>query len=134
MAKAGSRETMVADNLTERQKECLKHTAEGMSSKQIGRMLGLSPSTVDNHIHTAVAKLHAKNRHEAAELIHPDRTNSELDGPRRRWVLPPLGGTRNPTSPRSRLIQVISIATISLLIVSAVSSSVLAVVYLLSTM
>ena len=56
--------------LSDRQLACLAHAGEGMSSKEIGRLLGISPSTVDNHIHVAVAKLHARNRRHAAQLLH----------------------------------------------------------------
>lgn len=75
MGPAEPLKTDALSELTDRQLECLRLIGEGMSSKEIGRTLGISPSTVDNHIHTAVAKLHVRNRWQAAQLLHPERRN-----------------------------------------------------------
>lgn len=56
----GEGEIVRGADLTERQYDCLLRAGEGMSSKEIGRVLGISPSTVDNHIHVAITKLNAK--------------------------------------------------------------------------
>ena len=47
--------------LTERQKDCLRLVGQGFTSKEIGRELDLSPSTVDNHVASAVPVLNATN-------------------------------------------------------------------------
>ena len=57
------------EKLTERQKDCLRLVAQGYTSKEIGRALDLSPSTVDNHILAAVQLLGAPSRGEAARLL-----------------------------------------------------------------
>ncbi len=54
-----------ADNikkLTERQRACLELVAKGFTSKQIGRTLGISHSTVDNHILIATQALGVADR------------------------------------------------------------------------
>ncbi len=43
--------------------------AAGYTSKQIARELGISPSTVDNHVHAVVERLGAINRIDAARII-----------------------------------------------------------------
>jgi FixJ family two-component response regulator len=48
------------DRLTLRQKDCLRLVAQGYTSKEIGRELGISYSTVDNHLLAATqAPVHA---------------------------------------------------------------------------
>lgn len=134
MGSADSRTTAALFELTDRQAECLKYIAEGMTSKEIGRALGIAPSTVDNHIHAAVVKLNAKNRWQAAQLLHRERTNRPVGSFDRRSVLPPIGGRRNSTRPRERLLQIVAIAAVALIVVAAVSSSIVAAVYVFSAM
>lgn len=119
--------------LTHRQKECLNYIAEGMSSKEIGRALGISPSTVDNHIHTAIAKLHVKNRWQAAALLHPEPTEVHPERISKRRIIPPLGGTRNFEKSSTRLLQMLSVAAVSLAIVSAAIASIVGAIQVFST-
>lgn len=105
--------------LSERQIACLRHVAAGLSSKKIGRALGISPSTVDNHIHVAVSKLHAKNRWHAAQLISPISSENTLKPGRKAGMLPPLGGRLNSLSVRQRVTQMLTIATIGLIVLTA---------------
>ncbi|TZG25956.1 helix-turn-helix domain-containing protein [Sphingomonas montanisoli] len=58
-----------ADNLTDRQKECLRLAARPMTSKEIARELGLSPRTVDWHLDRAVLVLGASGRFDAARRL-----------------------------------------------------------------
>jgi DNA-binding NarL/FixJ family response regulator len=53
--------------LTRRQAEVLQLTGAGMTSKEIGQVLKLSPGTVDNHIAAAIAALDGKTRSEAVQ-------------------------------------------------------------------
>lgn len=126
MSTADPRETAVIEELTDRQAECLRLTSDGMSSKEIGRLLGISPSTVDNHIHAAVAKLHAKNRWHAAQLLHPDRITSHEDELGKRKLLPPLGGRVNKLPAKRRLLQIMSISIIAVIAMTAAISSIIA--------
>lgn len=63
------------DRLSQRQVECLKLSAF-MSDKEIGRKLGLSPHTVENHIREAKRKLGVTSRKKALELL----TDTPSDG------------------------------------------------------
>jgi DNA-binding CsgD family transcriptional regulator len=55
--------------LTPRERDCLRLVGQARSSKEIAIELGLSPFTVDEYVRSAVAKLGARNRREAARLI-----------------------------------------------------------------
>lgn len=110
----------IAD-LSDRQHACLVRAGEGMSSKEIGRLLGIAPSTVDNHIHAAITKLHARNRWHAAQLLHPNRTKDELPDRPKAAVVPPVGGRLNTMSIRQRLTQMLTIAAMSLIALTAAS-------------
>jgi LuxR family quorum-sensing system transcriptional regulator CciR len=56
--------------LSERQLACLKLVAEGRSSPEIARELGISPRTVDDYLAEACVKLGARNRVQAvAEAV-----------------------------------------------------------------
>jgi DNA-binding NarL/FixJ family response regulator len=52
--------------LTEREVEILRLLARGGSMKEIGRALGISPKTVDNHIQHIYPKIAVKTRAGAA--------------------------------------------------------------------
>lgn len=52
--------------LTMRERECLRHAADGFSAKEISRLLGRSVPTVVMHLNAAMRKLEAKNRTQAA--------------------------------------------------------------------
>lgn len=54
--------------LTEREKDVLRVTGEGYSAAEIASRLFLSEGTVRNYLSNAIAKTHAKNRHEAARF------------------------------------------------------------------
>lgn len=53
-------------HLTARERECLRHAADGLSAKEISRALGRSVPTVVMHLNAAMRKLEAKNRTQAA--------------------------------------------------------------------
>jgi DNA-binding CsgD family transcriptional regulator len=54
--------------LTEGQKDCLRLVDDLMTSKQIARHLGISPSTVDQRLDAARRKLNAPSRKLAARI------------------------------------------------------------------
>lgn len=56
------------ERLSHRQAECLKLSAF-MSDKEIGRKLGLSPHTVENHMREAKRKLGVSSRKKALERL-----------------------------------------------------------------
>jgi len=51
--------------LTERERECLRYSAEGLSAKEISRIIERSVPTVVMHLNAAAKKLGAKNRTQA---------------------------------------------------------------------
>lgn len=55
--------------LTARQRDCLRLVLLHKQSKEIGRELGISPMTVDNHFRSAIQTLGVSNRLEAALLL-----------------------------------------------------------------
>lgn len=59
--------------LTRRQSQCATLVAKGMSSKEIGRELGISPSTVDNHIASIMQQFNLPNRAAIVRLCSPEQ-------------------------------------------------------------
>jgi len=55
--------------LTTRQRDCLRLVLQHMQSKEIGRELGISPMTVDNHLRSAIQTLGVATRLEAARML-----------------------------------------------------------------
>jgi len=135
-----------ADNikkLTERQRACLELVAKGFTSKEIGRKLGISHSTVDNHILIATQVLGVADRREAGRLVAsagqqlprqapalPEAENSAILRERETAgspvtgnvrLLPPVGGQLNEQSLGHKTIQILSIAVLSTLAVIALA-------------
>jgi two-component system, NarL family, response regulator LiaR len=53
-------------SLTEREAEVLRHLAQGLSNREIGRQLDISEWTVRTHVSHILEKLHVANRTQAA--------------------------------------------------------------------
>ena len=126
------------ERLTERQKECLALAADGLSSKEIARTLGVSPSTVDNHILQALQKLEVHSRRDAIRLLSPNRRHNGLTElskqfgvASRQSFLPPLGGISNQATSSQRLLQIFGIGIISVLVVIAVILTISGAIHLL---
>ena len=68
--------------------EVLLLVSEGLRNAEIAQRLVVSPKTVDHHVSSMLAKLGARDRHDAAkkaaELGSQDREIASSDG----WVLP----------------------------------------------
>ncbi|MBI4300024.1 MAG: response regulator transcription factor, partial [Chloroflexi bacterium] len=65
--------------LTEREKQVLQCVARGDSNKEIASTLSISESTVRNHLHNILDKLHLENRVQAA--IYAFREKDILNPP-----------------------------------------------------
>jgi DNA-binding CsgD family transcriptional regulator len=121
-------ETSLLGRLSGRQRQCLALVAKGCSSKQIARQLGLSPSTVDNHINAAVQLLNVDDRRKAAQLVAVVLDSDHISAPpivahdARTSLLkfPPLGGIANRLSARMRFWHIFQIALVSVLGMSAI--------------
>lgn len=131
-------DTAAIQRLTERQKECLRLVAQGYTSKEIGRNLDLSPSTVDNHILTAVQSMSANSRGEAARSLASLETRQKLPretmalaesvkaelsltstanpaltiSGQKIWSLPPLGGQVNELDRAERPLRIVQVAAV----------------------
>jgi DNA-binding CsgD family transcriptional regulator len=125
--------------LTERQRACLELVAMGFTSKQIGRKLGISHSTVDNHILIATQTLGVADRREAGRIIAtagqqlprqalalPDgeklanleeREAGRSPGVSSLRLIPPVGGQTNEQTLGHKTVQILSIAVLSTLAV-----------------
>ncbi|WP_164117433.1 helix-turn-helix transcriptional regulator [Sphingorhabdus sp. Alg239-R122] len=143
------------EKLTDRQKDCLRLVGDGYTSKEIARLLDISPSTVDNHLHAAVTVLQAANRAEAARFFRDSASRQKLPSQpesiadpqkssnlraseqneqrslfRQMFTLPLLGGKPNQLETGRRVLGILQIAVISLVIFTAIAlitSGVLAV-------
>lgn len=139
------------EKLTDRQKDCLRLVARGFTSKEIGRLLDLSPSTVDNHVTAAVQQLDAPNRGAAARALTEmelgqklPRQSQQLAHSEQRAILaaeaedgnisqslihllalPPVGGKRNDLDSASRTLRILQVAVLA-------ASSVIALTILVS--
>jgi DNA-binding NarL/FixJ family response regulator len=58
------------DDLTNREAAILKGVAQGLSNKEVAVDLGLQEKTVKHYMTVILAKLHARNRVEAAVIAH----------------------------------------------------------------
>ena len=141
---------MRSDNLgrlSERQRQCLRAAARGYSSKEIARQLGLSPSTVNNHIESAKKLVDAADRGEVARALvdfetghkmpsdpqglfiaanaatlSPLRTAANQEGTT--WDLlrpPPVGGPENDLTGIQRSFHILQIALMSVIAIAAMS-------------
>lgn len=68
-----SRQEEAIATLTDRERDVLKRIAQGLTNKEIGRELSISPATVKAHVERIIAKLGVADRTQAAVLAA--RTN-----------------------------------------------------------
>lgn len=61
-------DTNLGENLTEREREVLKHIAQGMSNAEIAQALFLSDGTVRNYVSSILEKLEVEDRTKAAVM------------------------------------------------------------------
>lgn len=65
-------------NLTDGQRDCLRLVYRHMTSKDIARILGVSPHTVDMRLRTAMKVLSVASRIEAARLLVQEEAGGEV--------------------------------------------------------
>src|SRR5690606_35101022 len=80
LADGGSTATESASplRLTPREQEVLRHVAEGMTDRQIGARLFISPRTVERHVSNVLAKSGVSRRAELVALAHRDGGLSDV--------------------------------------------------------
>lgn len=130
-------------SLSEGQKACLRLVAQGMSSKEIAKQLGLAPQTVDTYLKTSMARLGASNRRDAARMLAASEASRKLGSPSAgladgapvpdpmastgttgwlSWVRPPpVGGGFHDLSWSQKTYQALLVALISTSIVIALA-------------
>lgn len=126
--------------LSAQQRACLRLVAEGKTSKEIGRVLALSPSTVDSHVRAAIDRLGARDRVTAARQLMAYEQNqtpsvqdlSDKGRQRSLFSLPPLGGVRNDLSVRRRIYHVVQIAMLGIMGMAAAVVTIAGLVNLFS--
>lgn len=136
--------------LTEGQKACLRLVDDHHTSKEIARLLGISPFTVDQRLDAARRKLGAASRKDAAKIfvkieqggisepfvyeaqrletagisdisaLPPDRVEQALASFSSLISVPPIGGERHELSKREILVQSLNIAFFSTLVIAFV--------------
>jgi DNA-binding CsgD family transcriptional regulator len=131
-----------AEGLSKRQAQCLALASQGLTSKEIAREIGISPSTVDNHLRVAAAKLQAPNRRAAVRRANafknPPEFATEADRSIRRsarklGLLPPIGGLPNNLSAVKRLMLVVRIALVGTMALAAITTTISGIVAILSS-
>jgi DNA-binding CsgD family transcriptional regulator len=130
-------------NLSEGQKACLRLVAQGMSSKEIAKALGLTPQTVDTYVKTSMARLGVSSRREAARIVASEEISQKSGSPSASlaepdpwpdqvtatgttgwlsWVRPPpVGGGFHDLSWAQKTYQALLVAVISTAIVVALA-------------
>lgn len=135
--------------LSEGQIACLRLVDEHRTSKEIARILGISPYTVDQRLNLARKKLNAASRIEAARIfaeregiyeplvyqsqgVEQDAADAiptaspsgavrtESSGLRTMLSVPPLGGERHSLSKREVLLKGLAVAFYSSIILTAI--------------
>ena len=66
---AASGEVRVGKGLTPRESEIAREVTRGRSNKEIGRVLGISPNTVEVHVSSLIRKLGVRNRTQVATAV-----------------------------------------------------------------
>ena len=66
--------------LTERQSQVLSHLADGLSDKDIGEYLAISPRTVEVHVQAILSKLGARTRSDAVRIAIENDVIGERSG------------------------------------------------------
>jgi DNA-binding CsgD family transcriptional regulator len=127
--------------LSIRQRQCLELVGKGYTSKEIGRQLNLSPSTVDNHLRGALQRLDLSNRAAAARLfaeshqldtVEASILQSHNEVKQSLFRLPPLGGRVNNLSARRRVWHMVQIALFGIMGMSATVITIAGLVNLFS--
>lgn len=136
--------------LTEGQKACLRLVDDHHTSKEIARILGISPFTVDQRLDAARRKLNAASRKDAAKLfaameqggisepfvyeaqrlerqritgisdLSPNRSEPIFARFSSLVSIPPIGGERHELSKKEILVQALNIAFFSTLVIALV--------------
>jgi DNA-binding CsgD family transcriptional regulator len=129
---------LALDRLSDRQRQCLGLVADGYTSKEIGRQLSLSPSTIDSHVRSALTVLNMSDRIVASRFLRESQKSGFIEmptthaGDRSLFRLPPLGGSVNNLSARRRIWHIVQIALIGIMGMTAAVITIAGLVNLFS--
>lgn len=85
----------VRSPLSSRELQILECVAQGLSNKEIARVLGIRPQTVKNHLHSVLSKLRVHTRGQAAALARKPAGRSPIAGGHRASI---AGASQLPPS------------------------------------
>ena len=140
--------------LSDGERRCLALVQRNMTSKEIALELELSPYTVDGYIKSAMAKLRAPNRREAARLAasaaipqqlggqpaaivksDPDGEKSisaeTPSGAQKRLWIPPLGGPRHHLSQADKLFVIFKISAVAIAVLAGTTLAVAVLLWMI---
>lgn len=146
---------LALDRFSPRQIECLTLVHEGFTSKEIALRLGVSPSTVDNHLSVAMALFDTDNRRTAAKAMAAIQaarpygpqhfvpsgfggngaTTGKAKGSKginTLFHLPPVGAQENVLSRQARALHIIQIAALIITSILAITLTIAGLVHLFS--
>lgn len=122
--------------LSERQAQCLSLAAQGMTSKEIARQIGVSPSTVDSHLRAAADRLQVRGRRDAVRTLKAVNISKNTEsGPQNLpglQLLPPLGGRPNELDKGDRFRQVILLAVLGTMALTAITFTISGLIHVLN--
>ena len=87
----------MSDRLSRRELQCLRLAGEELANKDIAARLGIAPSTVENHLTNAYAKLGTSDRRTAAAIAARDYPDISRFAPSP-MALPGQAGVNDPAS------------------------------------
>lgn len=90
----------MSENLSPRERECVRLAGQGLEDKEIAARLGISPRTVGNHLHRAYGKLGVSDRKLAARRLSNGYSGIRYSFPKRRKTA--QLARRRPNSPAMR--------------------------------
>lgn len=64
--------------MTKRERQVIELVSDGLTNKEIGQKLHLSPFTVKSHVHNILEKLAMHNRIEISAYAHSDKGFTDL--------------------------------------------------------
>ncbi|MDZ4711774.1 MAG: response regulator transcription factor [bacterium] len=64
--------------MTKRERQVIELVADGLTNKEIGHQLHLSPFTVKSHVHNILEKLTMHNRIEIAKFAHTEKSFNDI--------------------------------------------------------
>lgn len=78
-APEGEKKIIESVQMTQREKEVIELIADGLTNKEIGQKLFISPHTIKSHVHNILEKLTLHSRLQIAKYAHDKQSASDKD-------------------------------------------------------